>query len=78
MESLPEVLPFSPEEIRKDILMGTVDILSELLPDDEDKDIAYRTRAKWSLNVVVIIGDGMDESIAGVSSKETEEGGSFR
>ena len=37
----------------------------ELLPDDEDEDITYRTRAKSSLSVVIIIGDGVDESIAG-------------
>ena len=67
MESLPEVLPFSPEEIRTEILTGTVDVQDELLPDDEDEDITYRTRAKSSLSVVVIIGDGVDESIAGGS-----------
>lgn len=65
MESLPEVLPFSPEEIRKEILTGTVDVQDELLPEDEEEDITYRTRAKSSLSVVIIIGDGIDESIAG-------------
>jgi len=65
VESLPEVLPFSPEEIRKEILTGTVDVQDELLPDDEEEDITYRTRAKSSLSVVIIIGDGIDESIAG-------------
>ena len=67
VESLPEVLPFSREEIRKEILTGTVDVQDELLPDDEDEDITYRTRAKSSLSVVIIIGDGVDESIAGGS-----------
>ena len=67
MESLPEVLPFSPEEIRTEILTGTVDVQDELLPEDEDEDITYRTRAKSSLGVVIIIGDGVDESIAGGS-----------
>ena len=66
-ESLPEVLPFSQEEIRKEILTGTVDVQDELLPDDEDEDITYRARAKSSLSVVIIIGDGVDESIAGGS-----------
>jgi len=65
VESLPEVLPFSPEEIRKEILTGTVDVQDELVPDDEEEDITYRTRAKSSLSVVIIIGDGIDESIAG-------------
>lgn len=66
-ESLPEVLPFSPEDIRTEILTGTVDVQDELHPDDEDEDITYRTRAKSSLSVVIIIGDGVDESIAGGS-----------
>src|SRR6266851_2635353 len=67
VESLPEFLPFSPEEIQKEILTGTVDVQDELLPDDEDEDITYRTRAKSSLSVVIVIGDGVDESIAGRS-----------
>jgi hypothetical protein len=67
VESLPEVLPFSREEIRKEILTGTVDVQDEVVPDDEDDDITYRTRAKSSLSVVIIIGDGVDESIAGGS-----------
>jgi hypothetical protein len=65
VESLPEVLPFSQEEIRTEILTGTVDVQDEILPDDEDEDITYRTRAKSSLSVVITIGDGIDESIAG-------------
>jgi ribonuclease P/MRP protein subunit RPP20 len=67
VESLPEILPFSPEELRTEILTGTVDVQDELHPDDEDEDITYRTRAKSSLSVVIIIGDGVDESIAGGS-----------
>lgn len=67
MESLPEVLPFSPEEIRREILTGTVDVQDELVPEDEDEDITYRTRAKSSLSVVITIGNGVDESIAGGS-----------
>jgi len=64
-ESLPGVLPFSPEEIQKEVLTGTVDVRDEVIPEDEDEDVIYRTRAKSSLSVVVIIGDGIDESVAG-------------
>lgn len=67
MASLPEILPFSADEIRTEILTGTVDVQDELLPDDEDEEITYRTRAKSSLSVVIVIGDGVDESIAGGS-----------
>ncbi len=65
--SLPEILPFPAEKIRTEVLTGTVDVQDELVPDDEDEDISYRTRAKSSLSVVVIIGDGVDESIGGGS-----------
>ncbi|KAH8991098.1 hypothetical protein EDB86DRAFT_2806885 [Lactarius hatsudake] len=65
--SLPEILPFPAEEIRTEVLTGTVDVQDELVPDDEDEDISYRTRAKSSLSVVVIIGDGVDEPTVGGS-----------
>ncbi|KAI9456696.1 hypothetical protein BJY52DRAFT_1275519 [Lactarius psammicola] len=65
--SLPEILPFPVEEIQTEVLTGTVDVQDELVPDDEDEDISYRTRAKSSLSVVVIIGDGVDESVVGGS-----------
>ena len=65
--SLPDVLPFPAEEIRTEVRTGTVDVQDELVPDDEDEDISYRTRAKSSLSVVVIIGDGVDESMVGGS-----------
>ena len=65
--SLPDILPFPAEEIRTEVLTGTVDVQDEIVPDDEDEDISYRTRAKSSLSVVVIIGDGVDESIVGGS-----------
>jgi len=64
-ESLPGVLPFSPEEIRKEVLTGTIDVQDEVIPEDEDEDIMYRTRAKSSLSIVMVIGDGIDESVAG-------------
>jgi ribonuclease P/MRP protein subunit RPP20 len=65
--SLPEILPFPAEDIRTEVFTGTVDVQDELLPDDEDEDISYRTRAKSSLNAVITIGDGVDEPIAGGS-----------
>lgn len=66
--SLPEILPFPTEDIRTEVLTGSVDVQDELVPDDDDEDISYRTRAKSSLSVVLIIGDGVDESIVGGSN----------
>ncbi|KAI9511350.1 hypothetical protein F5148DRAFT_1280903 [Russula earlei] len=64
-ESLPHMLPFSSGEIRTEILTGTVDVQDEVLPEDEDEEVIYRTRAKSSLKVVILIGDGIDDSGAG-------------
>lgn len=62
--SLPSVLPFDSGEIRTQVLTGTVDVQDELIPDDEDEDISYRTRGKSTLSVVMTIGDGVDEQDA--------------
>lgn len=59
--SLPEILPFAPEEIHTEVLTGTVEVQDEVIPEDEDEDISYRTRGKSSLSVVITIGDGKDE-----------------
>ncbi|CAL1703403.1 unnamed protein product [Somion occarium] len=59
--SLPTILPHAPEEIHTEILTGTVEVQDELIPDDEDEDISYRTRGKSTLMVIIRIGDGVDE-----------------
>ncbi|KAI0032353.1 hypothetical protein K488DRAFT_28167, partial [Vararia minispora EC-137] len=59
--AVPAVLPFAPDEVRTDVRTGTVEVQDELHPEDEDEDIAYRTRGKSSLSVVIIFGDGKDE-----------------
>ena len=59
--SLPDVLPYAPEEIHTEVLTGTVEVQDEVIPDDEDEDISIRTRGKSTLSVVIKIGDGKDE-----------------
>ncbi|KAJ3770323.1 hypothetical protein FB446DRAFT_172697 [Lentinula raphanica] len=61
--ALPPILPFAPDEIHTEIHTGTTEVQDEILPDDEDEDITYRTRAKSTLKVMLKIGDG--ESSAG-------------
>lgn len=58
--SLPSILPFAAEEIHTEILTGSVDVQDELIPEDEDEDISYKTRGKSTLMVVIKIGDGID------------------
>ncbi|KAI0345075.1 hypothetical protein BDW22DRAFT_1305425, partial [Trametopsis cervina] len=59
--SLPDILPYSAEEIQTEVLTGTVEVHDEVIPDDEDEDISLRTRGKSSVSVVIKIGDGVDE-----------------
>ncbi|KAG9103615.1 hypothetical protein FRC06_009389 [Ceratobasidium sp. 370] len=57
--SLPECLPFGPQEIRNEITTGTTTCIDEIHPEDEDKDIETKSRNKSSLQVKIIIGDGI-------------------
>ena len=62
--SLPSILPYSQDEILTEVLTDTVDVQDELLPEDEDEDISYRTRGKSTVSVVIRVGDGIDASPA--------------
>ncbi|KZT74140.1 hypothetical protein DAEQUDRAFT_807831 [Daedalea quercina L-15889] len=59
--SLPGILPYALEEIRTEVLTGTVQVQDEIIPDDEDEDITYQVRGKSTVSVVITIGDGVDE-----------------
>ena len=59
--SLPQILPYAADEIRTEVLTGTVDVQDEVIPEDEDEDISLRTRGKSTLSIVITIGDGKDE-----------------
>ncbi|RPD59260.1 hypothetical protein L226DRAFT_465413 [Lentinus tigrinus ALCF2SS1-7] len=63
--SLPPILPFPQDEIHTEILTGTVEVQDEVIPDDEDEDISYRTRGKSTVSVTIKVGDGVDEPVAG-------------
>ncbi|KAH7928200.1 hypothetical protein BV22DRAFT_985696, partial [Leucogyrophana mollusca] len=58
--SLPPILPFPADEIHTEIKTGSVDVHDEVIPDDEDEDIEYRTRIKSTLSVVIKVGEGDD------------------
>ncbi|TFY83101.1 hypothetical protein EWM64_g906 [Hericium alpestre] len=62
--SIPLILPFPADEIHTEVLTGTVEVQDELIPEDEDEDISYRTRGKSTLSIVIKIGDGVDEKAA--------------
>jgi len=56
--ALPPILPFSADQIHTDVRTGTVEVQDELIPEDEDEDITYRTRGKSTLQIIIKIGDG--------------------
>ncbi|EJF62684.1 hypothetical protein DICSQDRAFT_58038 [Dichomitus squalens LYAD-421 SS1] len=65
--SLPTILPYPRDEIHTEILTGTVHVHDELIPEDEEEDIIYRTRGKSTVSVVIKIGDGVNEPTAGAA-----------
>ena len=56
------ILPYASDEIHTEILIGTVEVQDEVIPDDEDEDITCETRSKSMISDVINIGDGHDES----------------
>ncbi|KAI0355035.1 hypothetical protein OH77DRAFT_339908 [Trametes cingulata] len=65
--SLPPILPFPPDEVHTEVLTGTTEVQDELIPEDEDEDISYRTRGKSTVSIVIRVGDGVDEPAAAVA-----------
>ncbi|KAI1789331.1 hypothetical protein LXA43DRAFT_923713 [Ganoderma leucocontextum] len=63
--SLPAILPYPQDEIHTEVTTGTVEVQDELVPDDEDEDVAYRTRGKSTVSIVIRVGDGVEEPTAG-------------
>jgi ribonuclease P/MRP protein subunit RPP20 len=72
--SLPEILPYSEDDIRTEVLTGSVEVQDEVIPEDEDQDISIRTRGKSTLSVVITIGDGVDEGPRSGKGKKKPKG----
>lgn len=56
--ALPTILPFPQDEIHTEVTTGTIEVQDEVLPEDDDDDVTYQTRAKSTLRIVFKIGDG--------------------
>lgn len=70
--SIPAVLQFSPDQIHTEILTGTVEVLDEILPEDDDQDVSYETRGKSTVSVIIKIGDGVDDERPRKQSKRSQ------
>ena len=55
--SLPAIFPYPEDEIDIAVSTGTVGLVDEVIPEDEDQDITTNTREKSSMNVTVRIGN---------------------
>ncbi|EKM56025.1 uncharacterized protein PHACADRAFT_257045 [Phanerochaete carnosa HHB-10118-sp] len=73
--SLPEILPYSPEEIETEVMTGTVEVQDEVIPEDSDEDISIRSRGKSTLSIIMKITDGKDEGAhTGKGKKKPKSG----
>lgn len=60
--SLPSILPYDPREIKTSVTTGSVSVMDELVPVDEDDEGGTQTRTKASIEIIIRIvpGEGMD------------------
>ncbi|CUA72198.1 hypothetical protein RSOLAG22IIIB_00861 [Rhizoctonia solani] len=56
--SLPECLPYGPQDIHNEITTGTTTCMDEIHPQDEEDDIEMRARNKSSLHVKLTVNPG--------------------
>lgn len=73
--ALPPILPFSKDEIHTEISTGTVEVQDEIIPDDEEEDLTYKTRGKSTLYATIRVDDGHEAEKDG--SKSVSIAGAF-
>ncbi|GJJ12213.1 hypothetical protein Clacol_006454 [Clathrus columnatus] len=49
--SLPEILPYPRADLKIEIRTGTIGVMDELIPENEEEDIEMRTRGKAGVSV---------------------------
>ena len=70
--SLPAILPFAKDNIRIEVRTGTIEVLDEIIPDNEDEDISMRTRGKGGVSVILKIRN--DGDTVGANDSQPAEG----
>ncbi|KAF8520183.1 hypothetical protein BU17DRAFT_47030 [Hysterangium stoloniferum] len=56
--SLPSILPFPKEDVKTEVRTGTIEVVDEIIPDDEDEDISTRTRGKGGVSIILKVNKG--------------------
>ncbi|KAG8689806.1 hypothetical protein FRC11_000471 [Ceratobasidium sp. 423] len=69
--SLPECLPYGPQDIRNEITTGTTTCVDEIHPRDEEEDIEIKARNKSSLHVKIIVNVNSSGQNTGASSRKS-------
>ncbi|KAF8638869.1 hypothetical protein AX17_001925 [Amanita inopinata Kibby_2008] len=54
--ALPDILPFSRDEVHVAVQTGTVEVQDEIVPNNSAEDIIYNTRFKSTLTVTFVVG----------------------
>ncbi|CAE6437909.1 unnamed protein product [Rhizoctonia solani] len=67
--SLPECLPYGPQDIRNEITTGTTSCVDEIHPQNEEEDIETKARNKSSLHVKIIVSSNGQSSRTLLSKK---------
>ena len=60
---LPDILPFPRNEIDLNVTTGSVEVQDEILPEDLEEDVEYKTRCKSTVKVDVTVGK-REESVS--------------
>ena len=68
---MPDILPFPRNEIHLNVTTGSVEVQDEILPDDLEEDVEYKTRCKSTVKVVITVGKR--EESAGTKHVVVEE-----
>lgn len=69
--SLPPILPFAKDEVQIETRTGTVVLVDEVIPEDEDEDITMRQRGKASASVIIRVPSSDAAKLTGVSKGQT-------
>jgi hypothetical protein len=73
--ALPPILPFGAEDIETEIITGTHQVHDEIVPEDEEEDIAYQSRNKSTLMVIIKIQGGDPDPVLKVGTKRKRNQG---
>ena len=58
--SLPAILPYDLSEVKTSITTGSVNVIDEVVPEDEDDEGGTQTRTKGSVDITITISPSLE------------------